>query len=47
MKRYLISSERADRRNDERDCEFRTTKEYKLGDVVTLDGLRWFIVAIL
>lgn len=47
MKKYLISSERAYRRNDEYDCEFTTTKEYSLGDVVILDGLRWFITAIL
>lgn len=47
MKRYLMSSERADRRSDERDNVFETAQELKVGDVFIFDGLRWFVTAVL
>lgn len=43
MKKYLISSERANRRHDERDNVFTTTKELEVGEMVILDGLCWFV----
>ena len=47
MRRYLASSERADRRNDERDNVFEMANEYKVGDAFIFDGLRWYVTEIL
>lgn len=47
MKKYLISSVRSDRRNDEKDNVFNTIRELKVGDTIILDGLKWFVTAIL
>lgn len=47
MRKYLMSSERADRRSDERDNVFETAQELKVGDVFIFDGLRWFVTAVL
>ena len=47
MKKYLISSERSYRRYDECDVVFNTTRELKEGDIVVLDGLRWFVTKVL
>ena len=46
MKKYLITSERANRRNDEKDNVFITSVEYEVGDTVILDGLCWYITKV-
>lgn len=43
---YLISSERAKRRTDERNNMFLSNKEYKVGDTFELDGINWTITKI-
>lgn len=40
---YIITSERADRRNDEYRNTLRSDKVYQVGDVITLDGLAWTV----
>jgi len=40
---YIISSERADRRNDEKDNLLISKKKYSVGDEIILDGLKWFV----
>ncbi len=46
-KTYLITSERAYRRVDEIRNYFTSTNDYKVGDVIILDGIRWRIEEIL
>lgn len=46
-KQYLITSERAHRRSDERDNVFTTTTDYNVGDIIILDGLGWEVTEIL
>ena len=46
MSTYLITSERANRRNDERLNELRSKNNYNVGDVITLDGLKWTVEEI-
>lgn len=41
--KYLITSERAWRRSDERENVFTTNKKYEIGDVIELDGIKWTI----
>lgn len=43
MKKYLITSERAWRRNDEADNVFITNMELEVGDTIILDGLVWTV----
>jgi len=43
---YIISSERAYSRNDEYWNEICTDKELKLGDYIIMDGLKWYVDAI-
>ncbi len=43
---YIITSERAIRRNDEYRNELRSDKNYNVGDVITLDGLKWTVEEI-
>lgn len=43
--RYLITSERFF--SDETDVELRSNNEYKAGDIIILDGLRWYITEVL
>ena len=45
-KKYIITSERAFRRNDEYRNELRSDKNYNVGDVITLDGLKWTVEEI-
>lgn len=40
---YIISSERANRRNDEYRNELRSNREYSVGQAIELDGLTWFV----
>lgn len=40
---YIITSERAYRRNDEYRNELRSNKEYQVGDTIILDGLAWVV----
>ena len=46
MNTYIISSERAYRREDEAHNYFKTGKVLKVGDVITLDGIRWVVEEI-
>ena len=41
--KYIITSERADRRNDERRNEFCTDRILNVGDTFELDGLMWTV----
>ena len=43
---YIISSERAYRRNDEYRNELYSNEERKVGDTVVLDGLKWRVEEI-
>ena len=43
---YIITSERAIRRNDEYRNELRSDKNYNVDDVITLDGLKWTVEEI-
>ena len=43
MHRYIISSERAWRRNDEYRNEFETTLQLEVDETVELDGLLWYV----
>lgn len=40
---YIITSERAYRRNDEYRNTLHSDRELKVGDVITLDGLDWTV----
>ena len=40
---YIITSERAYRRNDEYRNDFYSPRTYAVGDTVILDGLVWII----
>lgn len=40
---YIITSSRAYRRSDEYRNTFYSDSEYKVGDVIELDGLDWFV----
>ena len=44
---YIISSERANRRNDEFQNELHTKRELEVGDVIQLDGLNWFVEEVI
>lgn len=44
---YIITSERAYRRNDEYRNELRSNKEYQVGDIIILDGLEWFVEEVI
>ena len=44
---YIASSERAYRRNDEADNRIYSNAEYKVGDTMILDGLRWTITGVI
>ena len=44
---YLITSERANRRNDEKDNLLKSFNEYKVGQVIVLDGLKWTVTKVL
>lgn len=43
MYRYIITSERADRRNDEAHNELKSNHEYTVGQDIVLDGLNWTV----
>lgn len=43
---YTITSERAYRRNDEIDNELRSNNEYRIGQVIELDGLNWTVTGM-
>lgn len=45
--KYLITSERAYRRSDEEDNVFHSNNQYKVGDVIILDGLRWTVTEVI
>lgn len=47
MHYYLITSERAARRYDERNVPFQSFIVYKLGQTIELDGLKWKITKVL
>ena len=47
MHKYLITSERANRRPDERDNLLQSYNEYKVGQVIVLDGLKWTVTRII
>lgn len=40
---YIMSSERAYRRNDEERNTIYSNKVLQVGDVIWLDGIRWFV----
>ena len=40
---YIITSERADYRNDEARNELKSNCERRVGDVIYLDGIAWTI----
>lgn len=40
---YLISSERAWRRDDEKLNKLQTNCVYEEGDIIVLDGIRWVV----
>lgn len=40
---YIITSERASRRNDEYRNEFYSNKILNVGDTIVLDGLMWTV----
>lgn len=40
---YIITSERADRRNDEYRNELHSNRILDVGDTITLDGLKWTV----
>ena len=40
---YIITSERADRRNDEAENTFCSDNVYEAGQIIILDGLRWHV----
>ncbi len=40
---YLITSERAERRNDEYRNTFYSNSKYNIGDSIVLGGIRWFV----
>lgn len=44
---YIITSERAYRRNDEIDNELMSDHEYKVGQVIELDGLNWTVTVVI
>ena len=44
---YLITSERANRRHDEKDNLLKSYTLYKIGDIIELDGLRWTVTKVL
>lgn len=41
--KYIITSERANVRNDERRNELYTNRILDVGDTVILDGLTWYV----
>ena len=41
--KYIISSERANRRSDEYRIEFYTNRILEVGDSIELDGLTWYV----
>ena len=41
--KYIISSERANRRSDEYRNEFYTNQILDVGDSIELDGLTWYV----
>ena len=47
MHKYLITSERANRRNDERDNLLRSSNVYTVGQIIILDGLKWTVTKVL
>lgn len=46
-RKYLMSSERAAFRSDERDNVIDTTKELDVGDAIILDGIFWYVTEVL
>ena len=40
---YIITSERAAKRSDEYRNTLYSENEYSVGDIVTLDGLKWTV----
>lgn len=47
MHKYLITSERAIRRDDERDNLLRSSNVYRVGQIIILDGLKWTITRVI
>ena len=47
MHKYLITSERAMRRDDERDNLLRSSNVYRVGQVIILDGLKWTVTRVI
>ena len=43
---YIITSERAHRRNDESENTFYSNTEYHINDIIELDGIRWIVDAV-
>lgn len=43
---YIMSSERCLTRSDEMENHVYTDTELKVGDYVTMDGIRWFVVEV-
>lgn len=44
---YIITSDRAWKRNDEEGCPFFTNRELQVGDIIELEGHYWYVERVI